>query len=209
MTYRTAVEVMLDRYGQVVSVNGTASRAVIRPVQSKSLSNFYYSYTGPAELKLAQGNLVKTETRSYIVKRSDLVRIGGEAVYIRAILGIGGEGTASVQENGVVLQIGGKNVAYALSYTVISAQESKLVSAWGEQEPTAVAAGRYGYTIQLNYVSAEPEFSLYDLKQFDVVFYSGGKKIVYSGCEWKEISNDGEKMIIIAAKRQEEKEAQE
>ena len=43
MTYRTAVEVMLDRYGQVVSVNGTASRAVIRPVQSKSLSNFYYS----------------------------------------------------------------------------------------------------------------------------------------------------------------------
>ena len=57
---------------------------------------------------------------------------------------------------------------------------------------------------RLNYVSAEPEFSLYDLKQFDVVFYSGGKKIVYSGCEWKEISNDGEKMIIIAAKRQED-----
>jgi hypothetical protein len=220
MTHRRVIELMLERYGAKASAGGTEVNALIRPMQYKSgaalnlptayYDSLHYLYTGPAELELKTGDKVTAENRGYVVKRSDTVRIGGEDVYVWAVLRL----LSPESDTEVYLEADGAKAAIADSYTVQTAQQSCAVAAWGEQEPVGTAAGAVTYEITLKNVCPADGIDLYSLADFHFVITKPGSKTVYSGCRWKNIGAQGgagnlccRSMQLTAAKREEQKEA--
>lgn len=220
MTHRRVIELMLERYGTRVSAAGTEVNALIRPMQYKSgaalnLPNEYYDslhffYTGPAEPELQIGDQVTEGDHDYVVKRSDVVRIGGENIYVWAVLRL----LSPEADTEVYLEADGARAANVDNYTVQTMQESRAVTAWGEQEPVAIAAGAVTYEITLQGVCPADGIDLYALEDFHLVIVRAGSKTVYSGCRWKKIDAQGgegnlccRSMRLTAAKREEQKEA--
>lgn len=220
MTHRRVIELMLERYGARVSIGSTQVNALIRPMQYKSgaalnLPNEYYDslhflYTGPAEPELQIGDKVTTGNRDYVVKRSNIVRIGGENIYVWAVLRL----LSPEADTEVYLEADGAKAAVIDNYTVETVQQSHTVTAWGEQEPVGTAAGAVTYEITLQGVCPADGIDLYALADFHLVIVRPGAKIVYSGCRWKKIGAQGgtgnlccRSMRLTAAKREERKEA--
>ena len=220
MTQRRVIEIMLERYGKTVSINSKEMHAIIRPMQYKNgaslnlpaeyYDNLHYFYTGPAEQKLQIGDEVSTEERNYVVKRSDSTEIGGESVYVWAVL----KALAPDADREVYLEANGKKVAVVDSYTAQAVQQSRVISAWGEQEPVGTAAGAIHYELSLKDVCPEADVDLYALADFSVIAAKPENQVVYSGCRWKNISAVGgtgnllcSTMQLTAAKREEQKEA--
>jgi hypothetical protein len=220
MTQRRVIEIMLERYGIEVGVNGAELHAVIRPMQYKNgaslnlpteyYDSLHYLYTGPADQKLKTGDEVSTEERNYVVKRSDTTQVGGDDVYVWAVL----QALAPDADKEVYLELNGKKLATADSYSAQAVQQSRTITAWGEQEPICTAAGAIGYDITLKNVSPESGSDLYAEANFNLVITRPGSKVVYSGCRWKNISGTGgagnqlcRSMQLTAAKRDEQKEA--
>ena len=114
----------------------------------------------------------------------------------------------------IMLERYGKKVAVVDSYTAQAVQQSRVISAWGEQEPVGTAGGAIHYELSLKDVCPEADVDLYALADFSVVAARPGKQVVYSGCRWKNISAVGgtgnllcSTMELTAAKREEQKEA--
>jgi hypothetical protein len=221
MTQRTVIEMMLERYGSQVSANNRLMHAIIRPMQYKNgaslnlpteyYDNLHYLYTGPAEQKLRIGDEVVIGERSYVVKRSDTTEIGGEEVYVWAVLKV----LAPDADREVYLEADGKRAAVADSYTAQTVQQSRAIAAWGEQEPVGTAAGAIDYELTLKNVCPEGGVDLYALDDFRLVAVRPGAQVVYSGCRWKNITAAGgagnwtcREMKLTAAKREEQKEAE-
>jgi hypothetical protein len=220
MTHRRVIELMLERYGARVGAGGAEVNALIRPMQYKSgaalnLPTEYYDslhflYTGPAGPVLKTGDKVTAGNRNYVVKRSDTVRIGGEDVYVWAVLWL----LSPEADTEVYLEAGGAKAAIADSYTVQTAQQSRALAAWGEQEPVGTAAGAVTYEIMLKNVRPVDGTDLSSLADFHLVIARPGSKTVYSGCRWKNIGAAGgagnlccRSMQLTAAKREEQQEA--
>jgi hypothetical protein len=221
MTHRTVIEIMLERYGEEAAVNGMRLRAMIRPMQYKSGvdgnlpdeydDGLHYLYTGPAEQKLQPGDTVTAGARSYAVKRSDIARVGGEDVYVWAVL----ELLAPDADLEVYLEADGQRVAAAGSYTVQVLQQSRVVTVWGGQEPSCTAAGAVSYEITLENILPTEGTDLCALSDFSLKIVRPGETELYSGCRWKSIreaSGTGSRAVsgavLIAAMREKRKEAQ-
>ena len=92
----------------------------------------------------------------------------------------------------IYLELDGKKVAVVQSYSVKATKSSQSVEAFGESEPVATIEG-------LNF---------YELKDFSLVICKPDRRIIYSGCEWSAIEEDGqlnamvaEKITVVASKR--------
>ena len=113
----------------------------------------------------------------------------------------------------IYLELDGKKVAVVQSYTAKAQKSSRNVEAFGESEPVATIAGQHKYTLELTRLYATDDavsdgINFYDLTDFSLVICKPDRKIIYSGCEWSNIQEDGqlnamvaEKITVVAAKR--------
>ena len=113
----------------------------------------------------------------------------------------------------IYLELDGKKVAVVQSYTARASKSSKNVEAFGESEPVATLAGQRKYVLELTRLYATDDavsdgINFYDLSDFSLVICKPDRKVIYSGCEWSEIHEEGqlnsmvaEKVTVLAAKR--------
>ena len=113
----------------------------------------------------------------------------------------------------IYLELDGKKVAVVQGYTAKASKSSKNVEAFGEREPVATIEGQKQYTLELTRLYATDDavsdgINFYDLRDFSLVICKPDRKIIYSGCEWSTIQEDGqlnamvaEKVTVVASKR--------
>ena len=113
----------------------------------------------------------------------------------------------------IYLELDGKKVAVVQSYTAKASKSSQSVEAFGESEPVATIEGQRKYTLELTRLYATDDavsdgINFYDLRDFSLVICKPDRKIIYSGCEWSTIQEEGqlnamvaEKITVVASKR--------
>ena len=113
----------------------------------------------------------------------------------------------------IYLELDGKKVAVVQSYTARAAKSSRSVEAFGESEPVATIEGQRKYTLELTRLYATDDavsdgINFYDLADFSLVICKPDRKVIYSGCQWSTIQEEGqlnamvaEKITVVASKR--------
>ena len=113
----------------------------------------------------------------------------------------------------IYLELEGKKVAVVQGYTAKASKSSENVEAFGESEPVATIEGQRKYTLELTRLYATDDavsdgINFYDLRDFSLVICKPDRKIIYSGCEWSTIHEEGqlnamvaEKITVVASKR--------
>ena len=105
----------------------------------------------------------------------------------------------------IYLEVDGKRVAVVQSYSAQAAPTSRAVEAFGESEPVATLNGQRKYTLELTRLYATDEaisdgIDFYGMKDFSLVICKPDRKVIYSGCEWSSIREDGELDAMVAEK---------
>ena len=87
------------------------------------------------------------------------------------------------------------------------------MEAFGEDEPVATIPGPRSHVLELTRLYATDEairdgINFHDLEDFSLVICKPDRKIIYSGCQWSDIDENGqlgamvvEKITIVAARR--------
>ena len=113
----------------------------------------------------------------------------------------------------IYLELDGRKVAVVQSYMAKAVKSSQSVEAFGESEPVATIEGQKKYTLELTRLYATDDavsdgINFSELKDFSLVICKPDRKIIYSGCEWSTIQEDGqlnamvaEKVTVVASKR--------
>ena len=113
----------------------------------------------------------------------------------------------------IYLELNGKKLAVVQSYSAQTSKTSSVVEAFGESEPVATIPGQRKHTVVLTRLYATDEasrdgLSFYDLEDFNLVICKPDRRIIYSGCQWQDLSETGklgdmvlEKVTIVAARR--------
>ena len=105
----------------------------------------------------------------------------------------------------IYLEVDGKRVAVVQSYSAKATKTSRAVEAFGESEPVATLDGQRKYTLELTRLYATDEavsdgINFYEMKDFSLVICKPDRKVIYSGCEWSSIREDGELDAMVAEK---------
>jgi len=123
--------------------------------------------------------------------------------------------TAIPMSSDIYLEVGGRKVAVVQSYQATAKKQDRSVEAFGEREPVATIAGQPGYTLELTRLYATDSaisdgINFHDLTDFSLVIVKPDRRIVYTGCNWRSIDENGavgdlvaEKITLIAAHRME------
>ena len=123
------------------------------------------------------------------------------------------EGKGFPTSSDIYLELEGKKVAVVQGYTAKANKSARNVEAFGESEPVATIEGQRKYTLELTRLYATDDavsdgINFYDLKDFSLVICKPDRKIIYSGCEWSTIQEEGqlnamvaEKITVVASKR--------
>lgn len=113
----------------------------------------------------------------------------------------------------IYLELEGKKVAVVQSYTAKATKTSQIVEAFGESEPVATINGQNKYVLELTRLYATDEaitdgIDFFSLANFSLVICKPDRKVIYSGCQWSAIHEEGElnamvaeKVTLLAAKR--------
>ena len=113
----------------------------------------------------------------------------------------------------IYLEANGKKIAVVQNYRSVSKRTEKTIEAFGEAEPVATIASQKAYQLELTRLYATDDavsdgINFYDLRDFSLVICKPDRKIIYSGCEWSTIQEDGqlnamvaEKVTVVASKR--------
>lgn len=113
----------------------------------------------------------------------------------------------------IYLEANGKKIAVVQSYRAVAKRASKSIEAFGETEPVATLEGQKTYTIELTRIYASDSaisdgIDFYAINDFSLVISKPDKRIVYTGCQWADIQEDGElgetvieKITVVAARR--------
>ena len=113
----------------------------------------------------------------------------------------------------IYLEMDGKKVAVVQSYTAKASKTSRSVEAFGESEPVATIEGQKRYTLELTRLYATDSaisdgINFYDLTDFSLVICKPDRRVIYSGCQWSGIQEEGqlnamvaEKVSVVAARR--------
>ena len=113
----------------------------------------------------------------------------------------------------IYLELNGKKIAVVQSYTAKATKTSQAIEAFGESEPVATMSGQRRYVLEPTRLYATDDaisdgISFYELSNFSLVICKPDRKVIYSGCEWSAIAEEGElnamvaeKITITAAKR--------
>lgn len=113
----------------------------------------------------------------------------------------------------IYLEVNGKKVAVVQSYSVVTTRSSKVIEAFGQDEPVATVNGSKQHVIELSRLYATDEaisdgINFYDLDGFSLVICKPDKRVIFSGCRWSRLEEEGtlgetvmEKVKIVAGKR--------
>ena len=113
----------------------------------------------------------------------------------------------------IYLELNGKKLAVVQSYSAQTTKQSSVVEAFGVAEPVATISGQHKHTVVLTRLYATDEaqrsgMNFHDLEDFNLVICKPDRRIIYSGCQWQDLSESGklgdmvlEKVTIVAAKR--------
>ncbi len=115
----------------------------------------------------------------------------------------------------IYLELEGKKVAVVQSYTARATRTSTLVEAFGEAEPVGTIAAQNQYVLELTRLYATDDaiadgIDFYALSDFSLVICKPDRRVIYSGCNWNAIAEEGklgtmvaEKVSVVAKKRME------
>ena len=115
----------------------------------------------------------------------------------------------------IYLELEGKKVAVVQSYTARATKSSTAVEAFGEAEPVATIAAQCQYVLELTRLYATDDaiadgIDFYDLRDFSLVICKPDRKVIYSGCNWSAITEEGrlgamvaEQVTVLARRRME------
>ena len=103
----------------------------------------------------------------------------------------------------IYLEANGKKVAVVQSYKVSAKKTEKVIEAFGEDEPVATIANQPTYVIELTRLYATDEavrdgIDFYTLSDFSLVIVKPDRRVVYTGCNWSEIAEDGQLSEMVA-----------
>ena len=103
----------------------------------------------------------------------------------------------------IYLEVDGVKVAVVQSYSAKASKTSSAVEAFGESEPVATVPGQTSHVLELTRLYATDEairdgIDFYGLSGFSLVICKPDRKIIYSGCEWSGIQEDGELNATVA-----------
>lgn len=103
----------------------------------------------------------------------------------------------------IYLEADGKKIAVVQSYKARATRSSKNIEAFGESEPVCAIEGQQKYTIGLTRLYATDEaisdgIDFYTIRDFSLVIVKPDRRIVYTGCQWSQIEEDGELGEMIA-----------
>lgn len=124
---------------------------------------------------------------------------------------IGGFPTSS----DIYLELEGKKVAVVQSYSVKTTKTSQVIEAFGEEEPVATIGGQCQYVLELTRLYATDDaisdgIDFYGMRDFSLVICKPDRRVIYSGCNWSAIAEEGklgamvaEKVSVLARKRME------
>nr|WP_326126356.1 hypothetical protein [uncultured Oscillibacter sp.] len=113
----------------------------------------------------------------------------------------------------IYLELEGRKVAVVQGYTARASKSSRFVEAFGESEPVATIDGQRKYTLELTRLYATDDavsdgINFYDLEDFSLVICKPDRKVIYSGCQWSDIQEEGqlnamvaERVTLVASKR--------
>ena len=105
----------------------------------------------------------------------------------------------------IYLEVDGVKVAVVQSYSAKASKTSSAVEAFGESEPVATVPGQTSHVLELTRLYATDEairdgIDFYGLSDFSLVICKPDRKVIYSGCEWSGIQEDGELNATVAEK---------
>ena len=115
----------------------------------------------------------------------------------------------------IYLELDGKKVAVVQGYTAKASRTSQVIEAFGEDEPVATIAGPCQYVLELTRLYATDDavrdgIDFYGMEDFSLVICKPDRKVIYSGCNWSAIAEEGklgamvaEKVSVAARKRME------
>lgn len=113
----------------------------------------------------------------------------------------------------IYLELNGRKIATVQSYSAHTSRSSRLIEAFGQEEPVGAVPGRVEHRLELKRVRAlpgvdQPEF--YGCADFNLVIVSPGRRVVYTGCQWTDIDESAavggnvlEEVQVVAAGRTE------
>lgn len=93
----------------------------------------------------------------------------------------------------IYLEADGKRVAVVQSYSVTTTRSSKVIEAFGQDEPVATVQGQSRYTIELSRLYATDAalsdgLDFHTLDNFSLVVCKPDCRVIYSGCQWDNLS---------------------
>ena len=105
----------------------------------------------------------------------------------------------------IYLEVDGKKVAVVQSYAAKTSRSSRTVEAFGEDQPVATIPGPRSHLVELTRLYATDTaisdgIDFYGLTDFSLVICKPDRKVIYSGCEWSGIQEDGELNATVAEK---------
>lgn len=113
----------------------------------------------------------------------------------------------------IYLELEGKKVAVVQSYSVRTTKTSQVIEAFGEEEPVATIGGQCQYVLELTRLYATDDaisdgIDFYAMRDFSLVICKPDRRVIYSGCNWSAIAEEGklgamvaEKVSVLARKR--------
>lgn len=113
----------------------------------------------------------------------------------------------------IYLEANGKKIAVVQSYKAVAKRSSRSIEAFGETEPVATLEGQKSYSVELTRLYATDAaisdgLDFYSLNDFSLVIAKPDRRIVYTGCQWADIQENGqlgeniiEKISLVAARR--------
>ena len=103
----------------------------------------------------------------------------------------------------IYLEAEGRKIAVVQSYRATANRTESVVEAFGESEPVATLATQLTYKIELTRLYATDEaisdgIDFYGLSDFSLVIVKPDRRIIYTGCQWSRIQENGELSQTVA-----------
>lgn len=115
----------------------------------------------------------------------------------------------------IYIEVDGVRVAVVQSYRAVTSRQSRAVEAFGQEEPVATVRGASKYVLELSRLYATDDairdgISFAELDSFSLVICKPDRSIIYSDCQWQELSESAEvggvvleRVTIVAGHRNE------